>query len=193
MHNKSMTADSQVSVVGGRNVGDEYFSATTAVEFGDFDVIAIGPVVREVSAEFDRYWNSEEAYPIAALAKPAPAILPALRERIAQHVESVKSTPYARALVSGDLARQLGEKRLALYWGGATVVADDPSKIRLPVDDLSTHAAPKLKAALGGAQKELLLISPYFVPGREGVAWLREIAARPCACGCSPIPTWPTT
>jgi len=57
-------------------------------------------------------------------------------------------------------------------------VADDPSKVRLPVDDRSTHAGPKLKAALGGAQRELLLVSPYFVPGEEGVAWLREIAAR---------------
>jgi putative cardiolipin synthase len=178
MHNKSMTADSQVSVVGGRNVGDEYFAATAAVEFGDFDVIAIGPVVREVSAEFDRYWNSEVVYPIAALAQSNPTTLPALRERIARHVEALRGTPYAKALVSGDLARQIGEKRLALYWGGATVVADDPSKILLPVDDRSTHAGPKLKAALGGAQKELLLVSPYFVPGREGVAWLRDIAAR---------------
>jgi len=178
MHNKSMTADSQVSVVGGRNVGDEYFAATAAVEFGDFDVIAIGPVVREVSAEFDRYWNSEVVYPVAAFAQSQPTTLSALRERIAQHVEALRGTPYGEALVSGDLARQIGEKRLAFYWGDATVVADDPNKIRLPVEDLSTHAAPKLKVALGGAQKELLLVSPYFVPGKAGVAWLRDIAAR---------------
>jgi len=95
-----------------------------------------------------------------------------------QHVESLRGTPYALALEASDLARQLGEKRLTLYWGSATVIADDPSKIRLPVDDLSTHAAPRLKAALGGAQKELLLVSPYFVPGKEGVRWLGEIVAR---------------
>src|SRR6185436_12073570 len=178
MHNKSMTADSQISVVGGRNVGDEYFAATTAVEFGDFDVIAIGPVVREVSAAFDRYWNSAEVYPISAFARPDTAALPALRERIVQHLEELRGTAYAQELASGDLAQQLGEKKLALYWGGATVVVDEPSKIRLPVDDRSTHAGPKLKAALGGAQMELLLVSPYFVPGKEGVAWLRDIAAR---------------
>jgi len=178
MHNKSMTADSQVTVVGGRNVGDEYFAATTAVEFGDFDVIGIGPVVREVSAEFDRYWNDDSAYPIASLAQAGPATLPPLRGRLAQHVTSLQGTPYAKALVSGDLARQLAEKQMAFHWGTASVVSDDPSKIRLPVDDSSTHAAPKLKAALGGAQRELLLVSPYFVPGKEGVAWLRGIAER---------------
>src|SRR6185436_18176815 len=102
MHNKSMTADSQISVVGGRNVGDEYFAATTAVEFGDFDVIAIGPVVREVSAAFDRYWNSAEVYPIAAFAQSNPTTLPALRERITQHVESLRGTSYTLALEASD-------------------------------------------------------------------------------------------
>jgi putative cardiolipin synthase len=179
MHNKSMTADSQVSVVGGRNVGDEYFAATTAVEFGDFDVLAVGPVVREVVAEFDRYWNSEPVYPVAALGgHPGPEALPALRARIAQHVETVRATPYVRALEAGDLARQFAERKLMMHWGEASVIADDPAKVRLPAEDRSTHAGPRIKAALGGAQKELLLVSPYLVPGKEGVDWLRELTAR---------------
>jgi cardiolipin synthase C len=178
MHNKSLTADSQASVVGGRNVGDEYFAGGAAVEFGDFDVVAFGPVVREVSAEFDRYWNSASAYPVSALATSSPAAAQGLRARIARHVEALRGTPYARALAAGDLAAELEARRLPLYWGSATVVSDDPAKIHRPIDDPSAHAAPKLKAALGDAREELLLVSPYFVPGSEGVAWLRELAAR---------------
>ena len=67
MHNKSFTADNQATIVGGRNVGDEYFGADSPVAFADLDVLAVGAVVREVSAAFDAYWNSASAYPAASL------------------------------------------------------------------------------------------------------------------------------
>ena len=67
MHNKSFTADNQVTIVGGRNIGDEYFGAESAVAFQDLDVVAAGAVVPDVSAEFDAYWNSASAYPVASL------------------------------------------------------------------------------------------------------------------------------
>ena len=66
MHNKTLTADNIVTIFGGRNIGDEYFSADKDVGFGDMDALAIGPIAGEVSAQFDLYWNSEWAYPIAA-------------------------------------------------------------------------------------------------------------------------------
>src|SRR5689334_5305242 len=73
MHNKSFIADNQAAIVGGRNIGNEYFGAGEEVPFEDLDVIAIGPAVREVSAQFDRYWNSASAYPATAiLAPPRP-------------------------------------------------------------------------------------------------------------------------
>jgi len=73
MHNKSLTADNQASIVGGRNVGDEYFGADSAVAFTDLDVLAVGAVVPEVSRSFDAYWNSESAYPAASLIAAPPA------------------------------------------------------------------------------------------------------------------------
>ena len=72
MHNKSFTADNQVMIVGGRNIGDEYFAARPDVEFADLDVLAIGPVVGEVSRQFDRYWNSPLAFPITAISRARP-------------------------------------------------------------------------------------------------------------------------
>ena len=72
MHNKSLTADNQATIFGGRNIGDEYFDATEEVGFSDLDVLAIGPVVTDVSQAFDLYWNSQWVYPLAALVKDRP-------------------------------------------------------------------------------------------------------------------------
>src|SRR5690606_32875784 len=67
MHNKSFTADSQATIVGGRNIGDAYFGATDDVLFADLDVLAVGPVAAEVARDFDRYWRSDSAYPAERL------------------------------------------------------------------------------------------------------------------------------
>ncbi|MBN9407350.1 MAG: phospholipase D family protein, partial [Burkholderiales bacterium] len=82
MHNKSFTVDNQASIVGGRNVGDEYFGATSGVLFADLDVLAVGPVVQDVSDDFDRYWASASAYPAERI---LPAVAPqAVAELAAQ-------------------------------------------------------------------------------------------------------------
>ena len=78
MHNKSFTVDNQASVVGGRNIGNEYYGAGEGTVFADLDVIAVGAAVRDVSRQFDRFWNSASAYPAASLvAGAAPADLDA--------------------------------------------------------------------------------------------------------------------
>jgi cardiolipin synthase C len=181
MHNKSITADSQVTVVGGRNIGDEYFAAPTELEFSDFDVIAFGPVAAEVSAEFDEYWNSDVVYPLASLkvgGDAAKTSLPEIRARLEKRLEALRTTPYGRGLQATDLARSLQQKDVSVYWGNVTLIADEPSKVTLPAEDKSTHAMPKLGAALEQSQKELILVSPYFVPGKAGMGWLKAMAAR---------------
>ncbi len=181
MHNKSMTADSQVSIVGGRNIGDEYFAAPAALEFSDFDVVAFGPAVAEVSAEFDDYWNSDVVYPIAALLGAHSAThmdLAEVRQQLGQRMQALRSTPYANALTSTDLARSLTQKDVGVYFGRSTLIADRPAKVTLPPEDSSTHAMPKLRERLGQAREELILVSPYFIPGKSGTRWLQDMAAR---------------
>src|SRR2546430_9576052 len=73
MHNKSFSGDGQATVIGGRNVGDEYFDAGQAPWFVDLDVLAIGPVVSDVSRDFDRYWASASSIPAARVLPPATA------------------------------------------------------------------------------------------------------------------------
>ena len=181
MHNKSMTADSQITIVGGRNIGDEYFAAPAALEFSDFDVMAIGPVVAEVSAEFDEYWNCEVAYPITALLHRQASAgmgLDEARRQLESHVQTLRATSYASALQSTNLAQSIAHRDVTLFWGHSTLIADKPNKVLLPAEDDSTHAMPKLRARLDQAQEELILVSPYFVPGKSGLRWLQDVAHR---------------
>jgi len=172
MHNKSFTADNQATIVGGRNVGDEYFGAGTPVAFSDLDVIAAGAVVSEVSAAFDAYWNSESAYPAASLITAAP------RRRWEKVEETPAAGRYAEALRAAPLVRQLLAGDLPLEWASARVVSDDPSKVLQPPERDELHMLPRLVAALGDPVRELDLVSPYFVPTKDGTAALRQLAER---------------
>jgi putative cardiolipin synthase len=180
MHNKSFTADNQAMIVGGRNVGDEYFEARPDVEFADLDLLAIGPVVGEVSRQFDDYWNSPLAFPIAALAREAPRdedrqqALAALGE----FVQAQKEGSYAQALRASGLAEGLAGGGLPFSYARVRVVADDPMKILQQSTDAATHLLPELLPEFKSLAAELVLVSPYFVPGEGGVAKLRSLVER---------------
>lgn len=170
MHNKSFTADNQATIVGGRNVGDEYFGAADGLVFVDLDVLAVGPVAREVSADFDRYWASGSSYPAARLLAPAaPDPQPrAEGEKAREYREAVKRSPFVRELLEG---------RLPLEWAPARVVSDDPAKGLgdVPQDALMTG---KLTQLLGDPRREVDLVSAYFVPAEAGTALFSEWAER---------------
>ncbi|RJG05717.1 phospholipase D family protein [Noviherbaspirillum cavernae] len=181
MHNKSMTADNQATIVGGRNIGDEYFSAKTDVDFSDFDILALGPVVTEVSAQFDAYWNSAHAYPASAFNTGAP-IGPddyrELRARVEERAASLRNTAYANAVQENELTQDIKRGEMEAYWGTATVIADPPDKLLLSAESSPALAITKLAKVLAQAQRELVLMSPYFVPGPRGVQWLQDMIRR---------------
>jgi putative cardiolipin synthase len=179
MHNKSFTADSQVTIVGGRNIGDEYFGADSPVEFVDLDVLAAGAVVGEVSASFDAYWNSESAYPVAALiAAPQAESADRVRAAWAKLNESPEATRYLEALRATPLVHELLAGNLSFDWAPAHVVADDAAKVRHPPERTDLHLLPRLEVALGRIERELDLVSPYFVPTEDGAAALVALASR---------------
>ena len=180
MHNKSFTADGQVTIVGGRNIGDEYFEAASDLDFADMDVLAIGPVVKQVSNSFDLYWNNPAAIPIAALASKRVSEKDVNRARaaLADYEESQRAGAYAEALRNSDLAQQLRTGALVFFWGKAEALYDDPAKITQSPKDQSTHLLPQLAKITDMTQKELLIISPYFVPGDAGVAYFKRMRER---------------
>jgi putative cardiolipin synthase len=182
MHNKSFTADNAATIVGGRNIGGEYFGAKSDLDFSDLDLLIIGAVVAEVSAQFDQYWNSGQAYPAGALLRGSPAgaeRMQALRADIARHMQVMRGAvedadPGANTLAQEIAAGQLPE----FFWGSALVIADPPDKVVQPARDSDKHAASKLVALLEQAKQELILVSPYFVPGKQGVRWLQGLVRR---------------
>jgi putative cardiolipin synthase len=180
MHNKSFTADNQMGIVGGRNIGDEYFAAREDVEMRDFDVIAVGPVVPQVSAAFDLYWNSAMAYPIEALARDKPDAQAVARARAGLHafVDSQKDGTYAQALLRSPLAARLRAHAVQFFWGDARMVFDDPQKIAAAPSEQETHLQSKLRSEVTPPESELLVLSPYFVPGDAGVESLRRLRQR---------------
>jgi len=167
MHNKSFTADNQITIVGGRNIGDEYFDAAGDLLFVDLDVLAIGPAVQAVSRDFDRYWNSASAYPIAAMVRDVDAQAPATLARDAQSLRSqAPAQAYLEAVRALPFVEQLAQRSLPLEWTAVRLVSDGPAKV-LDGARPRTGVAAELRALLGEPRRQVDLVSPYFVPGEE--------------------------
>jgi phosphatidylserine/phosphatidylglycerophosphate/cardiolipin synthase-like enzyme len=165
MHNKLFVADNALAITGGRNIGDQYFTLDKYSNFIDLDVVAAGPVVPQLSASFDAFWNSKYAYPIASIAAPVP------READPQWLDELASSADA-----DFLARGIDAGRLELSWVPATVLADRPVKIGMEgAPELVDTIASDVDSLIRAAKQEVLIISPYFVPGDAGIALMRGL------------------
>ncbi|HYP78857.1 MAG TPA: phospholipase D family protein, partial [Steroidobacteraceae bacterium] len=180
MHNKSWITDNRLAIAGGRNVGDEYFGANEDVNFVDLDFAMIGPVVRDVSASFDRYWNSASAYPMELLdgKRVTSEALQKLRTYLDTHAAAAEGARYRDALRADQGVRQMLAGEWPMHWASNyRFVADDPAKITMKKDDPRvTQVGAVLQPMMQGTQQQLSVISPYFVPGKGGTAFLSGIA-----------------
>ena len=176
MHNKSFTVDGQVTIVGGRNIGDEYFDAAQALSFVDLDVMAIGPIVDEVANDFERYWNSESARSATSVLGRASAA--SVREVIGAS-ESVLQRPaavaYVDALQSCPFVHDLLAGTVEYRWGATRLVSDDPAK-GLGRQRPRGTLLERLSDTLNVPTQELQLVSPYLVPTRSGERALADLA-----------------
>ena len=179
MHNKATIADNEAAILGGRNIGDEYFGASTEVAMGDLDVLVHGPIVRKVSGAFDEFWNSESTYSIEQLTgrAVAPSALADYRVKLDEYVKAEHDAPYiVQARERLDKILEAGDADFS--WGQATLLYDDPSKITRDPNDPKGHLMTRFAALNLKPEHEMLIISPYFVPGKEGVAWIRDVTGR---------------
>ena len=178
MHNKSFTVDNQVTIVGGRNIADEYYETGGKTEFIDEDLLAIGSLVDEVSDGFDEYWNSPEAIPMDAF------------DRLVAHSHVDESLDEARRLlakhrdesflsdVDGGLIDRFLDGRLDLVPARAKIVQDLPDKVRNLVRRQPSVTVDYLMKMVSAAEKELIVISPYFVPQKQGIEFFGALAKR---------------
>ncbi|GGG26903.1 phospholipase D family protein [Caldovatus sediminis] len=187
MHNKAWIADGRVAIVGGRNLGDEYFGAGAGeFNFRDLDIALVGAAAEGAVAAFERYWRSPLARPAALLSASAQAAdgLPRLRRAF----EDAAAAPEARRYLAhlgeiGDAVGQVADGLVAVGRDAVRVVADPPEKARRGLGArrrarAAGGIAPEIADALRAARREALLISPYFVPGEAGLALLQALTGR---------------
>jgi len=180
MHNKSFTVDNQATIVGGRNIGNEYFDANPLLAFADLDILAIGPVVTEVSASFDEYWNSNLAYPIAVL-RPDLTEKESLEKRhkkLAEYLARDSVTNYLQQLESSKLINAIKNNEIKYNWGEAKVLSDHPNKLESYEGNQAYELSHQMKRYFEGLHKELIIFSPYFVPGKAGTKFLADLSKR---------------
>ena len=180
MHNKLWIADGAVAVMGGRNLGDAYFNASPESDFADLDVLAAGPVVGEVSRSFDAYWNSDWAVPIAAVVGPAPPradLEPAWAE-LAARAARFRASDYVRALRATALGARVRTGQLPLALASAKAHFDLPADPNAVARETTSAIFPALREVVEKAQREVLMVSPYLVPGEKSVAVLCALVGR---------------
>ncbi|HSD71106.1 MAG TPA: phospholipase D family protein [Woeseiaceae bacterium] len=174
MHNKSFTVDNEVSIVGGRNIADEYFQLRTDSEFVDFDMLAFGPVAQGVSATFDRYWNHPLSYPISSLKRDAGSY-EALREEILAMANTTGRDIYLRS-IDTPLVKDLLDRKAMFYAADAEVITDDPDKLLNEISNDQKILVTRLAAVVDRAQSEVIVINPYFIPRDTGLDFWRGVA-----------------
>ncbi len=175
MHNKSLTADNQATITGGRNIGDEYFNITTQTGFADLDILAHGPIVADIETDFDRYWASGSSYPFAQI---APHADPARgQQQLADALNSDGPTlaSYQQTLQTADLADAIRKNRIPWVRAEARLISDDPAK-GLARGKQKANVLALLYRTLSSPQRELYIISPYFVPTRPGLTALSQLS-----------------
>ncbi len=178
MHNKAFIVDNQIAIVGGRNIAVEYFQLETTGEFIDFDMLSAGSVVRDVSAQFDMYWNHELAVPIdvlftAELPKTIDEVVAILKREMLDAGDSI----YADAIAT-PLMKQFYERSLPPYIAPARLLTDEPQKLLAEVSDEQQIVANELRGILLAAEDEIVIFTPYFIPRERGMALVRQLRAK---------------
>jgi len=177
MHNKSFTVDNQITIIGGRNIADEYFGAREDAKFGDLDVVGIGPVVNDVSNMFDSYWNHERAAPIPAFADmpddPA-AELERVRRDLAEARQKITDSKYALA-VKEQVLEYIETDASPFVWAPYTLAVDSPDKSFKSKAETAASIKTPLRESLLSAKSEAIIISPYFVPRKAGIEAISEL------------------
>ena len=179
MHNKLMIADNRAAIIGGRNIGDEYFGYSQESNFRDLDVLGVGPVARQASDVFDRFWNSSWVVQVTEL-----KLHPKRRDVRAQNrsqVETVESSSVLQRfpLERADWHAAVAELTASVDAGRSRVVTDVPAS---PTDGASRAVRHRMPAAIrelmASAQKELLIDNAYVIPGKVDISFFRELTAR---------------
>lgn len=177
MHNKSVTVDNQMTIIGGRNMANYYFGAEEEKKYGDLDVMGIGPVVAEVSTMFDEYWNHHSSLPVQAVAKPLEdpaAELARVRNALDLADDEIAESVYAKVLEERYYGYVHSDDGI-FEWAPYDLVYDSPDKVEKSKAASAPSITTGLAKSLRSAEDELIIVSPYFVPRKSGIESISEV------------------
>jgi cardiolipin synthase C len=184
MHNKLFIADGVAGVMGGRNIADEYFARSATSNFVDVDVFVVGPVVRQLAGIFDVYWNSPQAYPVEAILGESADHEEARRsfDHLVDDGEQMRSLvlPPFDILGYGPISDDLDAGRLGLVWGTAVAFADQPGKVMATSAEMARSMSAQMNVMdrVMESKSEVVISSPYFIPGSMGVREFGDLRKR---------------
>jgi putative cardiolipin synthase len=166
--------------MGGRNVEERYYALGEEPHFADIDVIAAGPVAKDVTAMFESYWFSPSSIPIHALAKKSlsPGQLAEHYARLAARVAALTNSVAYREVATNGVGAMVSRHELDLAWGVTKLVYDKPEKVTTDPTNILTHLLPEVRSVADQTTNDLVVVSPYFVPGEKGVEFFRSLRKR---------------
>lgn len=183
MHNKLLVVDNAIALIGGRNIGDQYFQIAPESQFADDDIFAAGPIVQQLSATFDEYWNSALSIPTQALSskQSSHATLTEHREVSKEQSQQLKADrfDYAKRVATGEPFNGIISGRLPLIWAHAQLVYDSPDKKKVASGAMVGRLMQRPVAnATAAVQSELLMVTPFLIPGKEGMQLFKDLRKR---------------
>lgn len=180
MHNKALIADNQMAIIGGRNLGDEYFDTHEEKSFKDIDVLSAGPATADISASFEEFWNDIGAFPIDRLhdQKASSWRIRRVRKKLKKNWENCFSSPKNRKRLEAPVGDGIGKILGSLTWARHRFVADPSAKVRNRGDEGSSPPLRYLKELVDKATTDFIIISAYFVPREQGMEWILSLRER---------------
>ena len=177
MHNKSFIADHQVALIGGRNMTNQYYNVSDNYQFSDVDVMLVGSAVKDISHYFDEYWNHEYAYKVQEVVKQSAHRLSydSLKQQLDEHYKRITVQNYLDLTSNSQAIDSLMSRDIPLDWVKAEVVKDSPDKIKSKAKK-KEHLNFQLIQQLEQPEKNVDLISAYFVPEKKGAKMLTDLA-----------------
>jgi putative cardiolipin synthase len=177
MHNKIFLADSAVAVLGGRNIGNDYFGVDPELNFVDLDVLAVGPAAKDAGIAFDDYWNSPAAVPIAALLKKPleDGALERYRENLRSSLDKMQALPYTVPYEPEEIRESLEQIGHELTWAPAEVIVDSLERFQGGSKSVFVELTDRLVAE---AESEFVIQTAYLIPSKEGLARIKELTDR---------------
>lgn len=174
MHNKLMVFDDTAIILGGRNIGDKYFALSSNWLFTDLDFLAIGEISRDAAYSFDLYWNHRLSVPADILSSEPHGRLTDYRAALLDSLSIMEDSVHLKRLRDNGLVEAMYNEDLAFTWTEGTLLFDHPDKVITPIDDITDPMMSVLLSELGTPEKEIILVTPYFVPGEAGTRLIKD-------------------